>query len=110
MGAADRLGPARQVPYEVPQEAVVHRVDGPDLYVRLVGSGQRFVHGPCVWSRPMPADALRDHRHNPEGPTVTNDRWDDLLAEPPPGTRCLVVRSDARRWWVIAFDSWPDGG
>lgn len=80
-----------------PLEAVVHRVDSSGLYVRLVGTGQRFVHGPCSWSRPPAAVPAGE-------PVHTHDIDHDT---PPPGTRCLVVRSDRRRWWVIAFDRWP---
>lgn len=108
--SVDGLAQPKPYPYATPQEAVVHAVVGGELQVRLVGSGQRFVHGPCVWSRPVPADALRQHRHSPSGTDVSDDLWDDLLEEPPPGTPCLVVRSDLRRWWVLAFDGWPDGG
>lgn len=64
-------------------EAVVHRVDADGLFVRLTAGQQRYVHGPCRWAAPEGA------------------------GDPPSGTRCLVARSDAGRWWLVAFDGWP---
>lgn len=74
---------ADQIPAASPSlsgdlEAVVHRVDDGGVYVRLVAGGQRYVTGPCA---------------HPGG-------------SPPAGTRCLVRRSDRRRWWIVTFDGW----
>ena len=86
--------------FDGPTEAVVHRVGDDGLFVRIVRSGQRFIHGPCTWSRPVPAAEAGDppHDHGIDHGT------------PRPGTRCLIIRSDAGRWWVISFDGWPSGG
>lgn len=82
MSLADDLAPDPR-PLTGLLEGVVHRIDGDGLHVRLTSGPQRFVHGPCRWSAPEGAGT------------------------PPAGTRCLVARSDARRWWVVAFDRWP---
>lgn len=80
MTAADSLGDSlqRRRPYAGLQEALVHTVDGDgQLFVRLVGTGQRFVHGPVVWTAPDPL--------------------------PSAGTSCLVGQSDVGRWWLISL-------
>jgi len=93
----DELDRRRKPAFDGPIEAVVHRVDGRGLYVRIQRSGQRYVHGPCRWARPTPATPAGDPTHD-HG--IDHDT-------PPVGTPCLVVRSDRRRWWVVAFAGWP---
>lgn len=85
MGTLDRMAGVPQRPSALDGllEAVVHRVDADGLHVRLTGGQQRFVHGPCRWAAP------------------------EAAGDPPAGTGCLVARSDAGRWWVVAFDGWP---
>lgn len=76
MTAVDRLSgtTVRRRPYPGPQEAVVHSTADGRLFVRLAGTGQRYIHGPVEAAEPLP--------------TV--------------GARCLVVQSDAGRWWLLA--------
>lgn len=99
MGVAELDRPPPRA-FDGPTEAVVHRVGADGLFVRIVRSGQRYVHGPCRWSRPTPAGTAGDPPH-----THGIDH-----GNPPAGTRCLVVRSDRGTWWVIGFDGWPSGG
>ena len=73
MTAVDRLLPDTTVSAGVGlREAIVH--PGDPLQVRLVGTGQRYVHGPVEYRG----------------------------TKPEAGTRVLVAQSDVGRWWLIA--------
>ena len=89
-----------QAQFTTPQEGVVLRVAGGRCYVKL----NRFptVEHACRFSRPV-----AKHRHEHGDPAGTTG--ENVVADPSPGTRCLVVFADRgiASPWVVAFDGWP---